>query len=93
MSLGDLVIYTFNGLEAWAAGYQFGRQPDQTPFEFADGLGGRVPDLAAEIRQVTGLYVQVAYGKDSDLPPCRTVLEVLWSKMKSLRPAMPPREV
>ena len=81
MSVRDLIVYSFNALEAWAAGYQFGRHPDQTPFEFSDRLGDLVPDLAAEIQHVTRLYVQVAYADASSLPPCHTVLEILWSKM------------
>jgi hypothetical protein len=81
MSVRDLIVYSFNALEAWAAGYQFGRHPNQTPFEFSDRLGDLVPDLAAEIQQITRLYVQVAYADASSLPPCHTVLEILWSKM------------
>ncbi len=81
MSVSDLIVYSFNALEAWAAGYQFGRPADQTPFEFSDRLSERVPGLAAEIQEVTRLYVQVAYAEASSLPPCRTVLEILWTKM------------
>jgi len=81
MSIQELVVYTFNALEAWAAGYKYGRQPEQTPFEFAARLADQVPDLAVELQQVTRLYVQVAYADANSLPPCQTVLEILWSKM------------
>ena len=81
MSLRDLIVYTFNALEAWAAGYNCGRDPDQTPFEFAESLGDQIPDIAHDAHQVTRLYVQVAYGTIIELPACRSILELLWSKM------------
>ena len=81
MPVQDLIVYTFNALEAWAAGFEFGRTPEQTPFEFAESLADRVPDLALDARQLATLYVQVAYGAVAALPPCRDVLEILWTKM------------
>jgi hypothetical protein len=81
MSPEDLVVHSFRGLEAWAEKHHCGRHPDQTPFEFADNVAAEVPDLAHEAQQVTSLYVQVAYAKAAVLPACRTILEILWSKM------------
>ncbi len=81
MSPEELVVYTFRGLEAWAERSHFGRQTDQTPFEFADQAATQAPELEPEIEQVTRLYVQVAYAKAAVLPACRTTLEILWSKM------------
>jgi hypothetical protein len=81
MPVQDLVVYTFNALEAWAAGFESGRNPEQTPLEFANLLGDRIPDLALDVRRLARLYVQVAYGAVAALPPCRDVLEILWTKM------------
>jgi Domain of unknown function (DUF4129) len=81
MSPEELVVYSFRGLEAWAERSHFGRQTDQTPFEFADQAATQAPELEPEIEQVTRLYVQVAYAKAAVLPACRTTLEILWSKM------------
>ena len=81
MPVRDLVVYTFRALEAWAAAYRFGRDPDQTPFEFADHLVEQAPELSFEVQQITRLYVQIAYGAVTELPPCQSVLELLWSKM------------
>ena len=79
MSLEDLIVHSFNGLEAWAEEHHCGRHPDQTPFEFAERVASEVPDLAHEAEQLTRLYVAVAYAKTAALPACRTMLEILWS--------------
>jgi hypothetical protein len=83
MSLQELIVYSFNGLEAWATERRCGRRPDQTPFEFSELLGEQVPELAFEVRQVTRLYVQVAFAKASSPAGCEPVLEALWNKMNS----------
>lgn len=93
MPVRDLVVYTFNALEAWAAGYGLGRDPEQTPSEFANGLLEQAPDLAFEVEQLARLYVQVAYGTATELPACGRVLEVLWSKMALETPPQPQPEV
>lgn len=85
MSAQELVVHTFRGLEAWGAEHGCSRPVDETPFEFADRLAAEVPDLAEEARQVARLYVQVAYASSANLPPCRTLLEILWSKMSRSR--------
>ena len=83
MSLQELIVYSFKGLEAWATERRCGRRPDQTPFEFSELLGEQVPELAFEVRQVTRLYVQVAFAKASSPAGCEPVLEALWNKMNS----------
>ncbi len=87
MPVEDLIVQSFNGLEAWAQEHQCGRQPDETPLEFAERIAREFPDLAHEAEQLARLYVQVAYAKAAALPACRTLLEILWSKM-TLRPGM-----
>ena len=83
MSLQELIVYSFNGLEAWATERRCGRRPDQTPFEFAALLVEQVPELDFEVRQVTQLYAEVAFARASSLAGCEPVLEALWNKMNS----------
>ena len=83
MSLQELIVYSFNGLEAWATERRCGRRPDQTPFEFSEQLGEQAPELAFEVGQVTRLYVQVAFAKAASPAGCEPVLEALWNKMNS----------
>ncbi len=80
MPARDLIIYTFEALEAWAEGCGCGRQPEQTPFEFACRVGEQFPDCDPEVGQVGRLYAQVAYAGAAP-PPCGDVLERLWSKL------------
>jgi hypothetical protein len=87
-TIQELIVYTFNGLEAWATEHQCGRRPDQTPSEFAELLGEHVPDLSSEVQQVTRLYVQVAFAKTSSFSGCEPVLEALWQKMTSELPSV-----
>jgi hypothetical protein len=84
LSLPDLIVRSFKGLEAWARERKCGRRPEQTPLEFAANLGEQAPDLALEAREVTRLYVQVAYASTVCLPACEELLEALWSKMTSV---------
>jgi hypothetical protein len=83
MSPQELIVYSFNGLEAWATECRCGRRPDQTPFEFAELLGEQVPELDFEVRRVTQLYAQVAFARALSLAGCEPVLEALWNKMNS----------
>jgi hypothetical protein len=87
MSLPELVVYSFNGLEAWAEERRCGRRPDETPFEFVEHLVEQVPDLAAEAEQVARLYVQVAYAPTSSVAEWEKPLEEFWSKLTALRNA------
>lgn len=85
LSIEELVVRSFQGLEAWAAEHQWARAADQTPFEFAERLAGEAPGLAEEARQAARLYAQVAYAKTASLASGRLVLEILWSKMTQER--------
>jgi hypothetical protein len=47
----ELVRYTFAAVQAWARERDLGRQPGETPEEFAARVGAEVPALEAELRQ------------------------------------------
>lgn len=79
----DLVLYTFNALQAWAAEHHCERRPEQTPLEFAQALGEFEPALAGEAVSVTHLYTRLAYAELSPPLECLPVLEQLWNKMRS----------
>lgn len=82
MSPAQLARYTFEALEAWAREQFVERPADQTPLEFAQELGRRVPALAKDITQTAQLYVQIAYA--GKVPPKDSVdvLERMWRKMQ-----------
>jgi len=81
MSPAQLVRYTFEALEAWAREQVVARPPDQTPLEFAQELGRRVPALSKDVTQTAQLYVHVAYARQTPAPESLEVLERLWRRM------------
>jgi hypothetical protein len=81
MSPAQLVRYTFEALEAWAREQVVPRPPEQTPLEFAQELGRRVPALAKDATSTAALYVRVAYSRNNPSRESVQVLERLWRRM------------
>ncbi len=57
----ELVRYSFSALEAWAREHGCPRAAEQTPHEFAERIGDRVPRLRSPSLTMAKLYCQVAY--------------------------------
>jgi len=74
-SPNDLVIYSFEALEAWASEHDLARSPDETPSEFVRRLGEARSDLRQDATRVVGYFVTIVYGQkgfQTDvLPPLR----------------------
>ncbi len=83
MSPAQVTIYTFQALEAWAREQIRERPPDQTPLEFAEELGRRVPALAKDVSQTADLYARVAYARKSPSKDSLEVLERMWRRMQA----------
>jgi hypothetical protein len=81
MPPAQLVRYTFEALEAWARERVVARPPEQTPLEFAQELGRRVPALANDVSSTAELYVRVAYARKNPSREAVEVLERLWRRM------------
>jgi len=81
MSPAQLVRYTFEALEAWAREQVVPRPPEQTPLEFAQELGRRVPALSKDVTSTAALYVRVAYAQKNPSRESVEVLERLWRRM------------
>jgi hypothetical protein len=77
----QLVRYTFEALQAWAAERGLGRQAGETPFEFAQRVGEEVPALEAGLRQLANIYAQVAYARGSLTRACREPLRRFWQTL------------
>jgi hypothetical protein len=61
LSRDQLVRYSFDALQAWAAERGLERHPEETPREFTERLGEEIPALADDARGLAGLYALVAY--------------------------------
>jgi Domain of unknown function (DUF4129) len=74
-SPNDLVIYSFEALEAWASEHNLSRSPHETPTEFVQRLGEARADLRQDATRLAGYFVTIVYGqkgfKAEVLPPLR----------------------
>ncbi|MBY0460943.1 MAG: DUF4129 domain-containing protein, partial [Gemmataceae bacterium] len=77
----ELIAYTFEALDAWAWDRESGREPAETPLEFARRLGEVFPDQKDAFAALAKLYTRMAY---STLPlpdNVTAVLEEAWEHM------------
>ncbi len=74
-SPNDLVIYSFEALEAWAWEHNLARSPNETPTEFVRRLGQAHDRPAQDASRLVGFFVTIVYGqrgfKEDVLPPVR----------------------
>ena len=74
----QLVLYSFEALQAWADEHEFKPRPEHTAREFCVELGVRLPEIGPELKRLAFLYSHAAYGvsnsADWDLEP----VKILW---------------
>jgi hypothetical protein len=58
----EIIIYTFDFVQAWAREQGMELHPEQTAREFCHEMAERSPELAAAYRQLSFLYAHAAYG-------------------------------
>jgi hypothetical protein len=79
----QLVRYSFDALEAWAAEHDHPRPAEQTPHEFARSMASNFSPLAEDALRLADLYCQVAYAPGT-LPAASTArLSRLWRSLAS----------
>ena len=80
-TLEQLVLYSFEALQAWAEEQGIKPRPEQTAREFCVELGNRFPDIISELNQLSFLYSRAAYGMstptDYDLEPVKRLWRFL----------------
>ncbi len=62
-SPNDLVLYSYEALEAWASEHNLARSLHETPIEFVDRLGEARADLRQHAAPVVGFFVAIVYGR------------------------------
>lgn len=71
----QLILYSYEALQAWAVEQGIQPQPQQTSREFCVLLGEAFPDAATELNRLSFLYGHAAYGNSvpagCDLDPVR----------------------
>jgi len=77
----EIIIYTYDAVQAWAREQGMELHPEQTAREFCQEMAARSPELAASCRQLSFLYAHAAYGlhlpAHCDLEP----LKELWRQL------------
>jgi hypothetical protein len=81
MKPGELVRYTFDAFQAWAAEHGLGRQPEETPLEFARRVGEETPALEKNARALAQLYASLAYANSSLPATCRSSVRAFWEML------------
>jgi len=83
----QLILYSYEALQAWAAEQGIQSQPQQTAREFCLLLSETFPDAAAELNRLSFLYGHAAYGNavpaGCDLEPVKK----LWRYLSALEDA------
>jgi hypothetical protein len=77
----ELIAYTFEALDAWAWDRNAGREPTETPLEFARRLGEAFPDLAEAFAKLANLYTRMAYSTLTLPDTTLATLEEAWEQM------------
>jgi len=82
-SPAELIVYTFQALEAWGREQGCERPAHQTPIEYSRHVSRLESLVSADVRQVAELYARLAYAGLAPSENCRPVLERLWQGMTS----------
>jgi hypothetical protein len=77
----EIILYTYDALQAWAGEHGMEPRPEQTAREFCQAMSAPLPEAAAPLQQLSYLYAHAAYGQrlpaDCDLEP----LKELWRRL------------
>ncbi|HEY3856034.1 MAG TPA: DUF4129 domain-containing protein [Verrucomicrobiae bacterium] len=77
----EIILYTYEALQAWTREQGTEPRPEQTAREFCEETGGRLPELISPLRQLAFLYAHAAYGehlpREYDLEP----LKEIWRRL------------
>jgi hypothetical protein len=85
-STEQLVRYSFEALEAWAAERECGRDVEQTPIEFAQQLGTFHPRIGRETQLLADVYSRIAYGRERVPDYQKADLRQLWEELRASPP-------
>jgi hypothetical protein len=81
MPLAELVRYSFEAMQAWAAEHDLERQAGETPLEFVERIGQETPALEHDAQRLAGLYVRLAYARGTLNRSCLDSLRRFWQRL------------
>jgi Domain of unknown function (DUF4129) len=74
----DLIIYSFEALEAWAYEKEVARSLHETPTEFVARIGERQPELGPDAARMVSYFVAIIYGRRGFGPEVLPQLRQFW---------------
>jgi hypothetical protein len=83
-SPNDLVLYSYEALEAWAHDHSQPRLDNETPMEFLDRVGASQADLGQHAAPVVGYYVAIVYGHRGVQSEALPALRQFWTTIQGL---------
>jgi hypothetical protein len=86
LSPNDLVVYSFEALEAWAAEHNLARSSHETPIEFVHRLGQARADLRPDAKRLIGFFVPIVYGQQGFQAEVLPPLRQFWRTLQILPP-------
>jgi len=84
MAMPELIRYTFAAAQAWARERDLGRQPGETPLEFAARIGAEVPALEADLDCLAILYARAVYARGGLPGDSAAVLRQFWQRLEAV---------
>jgi hypothetical protein len=84
MAMPELIRYTFAAAQAWARERDLGRQPGETPLEFAGRVGAEVPALEADLQRLAILYARAVYGRGGLPGDSLEMLRQFWQRLEAV---------
>jgi hypothetical protein len=80
----EVVRYSFMAFLAWANEQGVSRSADETPLEFAARVGGDVPALEADARQLALLYARAVYAGSALPANSLAMVRQFWDKLDAV---------
>lgn len=84
MAAAELIRYTFAAVQAWAREHDLGRQPGETPLEFASRVGAEVPALEKDLHRLAVLYARAVYARGGLPADSLSVLRRFWQRLEAV---------
>jgi hypothetical protein len=77
----EIILYTYDALQAWTREQGMEPHPEQTAREFCERAGESLPELAAPLRHLSFLYAHAAYGEHLPAECNLEPLKEIWRRL------------
>jgi hypothetical protein len=77
----EIILYTYDALQAWTHEQGMEPRPEQTPREFCERAGERLPELMSPLRHLSFLYAHAAYGEHLPAECNLEPLKEIWRRL------------